>query len=72
MSKNVRCAEQVVVVDEVSSLKGVAALRDIAQQGVMIVACAHGSTLQRLLANPALNSLVGGKQNITAGEPAAG
>ena len=59
---------QVIVVDEVGNAKEVAALKDIAERGVAVVATAHGTTLQRLLENPILNSLVGGKQKMVIGD----
>ena len=59
------------MVDEVGNAKEVSALKDIAERGVTVVATAHGTTLQRLLENPMLNSLVGGKQKMVIGDFAA-
>ena len=59
------------MVDEVGCAKEVAAIRDIAQRGVAVVATAHGTNLQNLLYNPTLNSLVGGKQKMVIGDNAA-
>lgn len=60
-----------IVVDEIGNAHEVAAIKDIAQPGVMVLATAHGTTLQRLLENPMLNSLVGGKQKMVIGDLAA-
>ena len=65
------CALQVIVVDEISNAKEFVALKDIARRGVAVVATAHGSTLQHLLENPVLNSLIGGKQKTVLGDIAA-
>ena len=62
---------QVVVVDEIGTAKEVAAIKDIAQRGVTMVATVHGTTLQRLLENPVLSPLVGGKQRMVSGDLAA-
>ena len=60
-----------VVVDEIGSPREVAAIKDIAQRGVRVLATAHGTTLQPLLESPMLNSLVGGKQKMIIGDLAA-
>ena len=62
---------QVIVVDEIGSAKEVAAVKDIAQRGVKMVATVHGTTLQRLLENSVLNPLLGGKQRMVIGDMAA-
>lgn len=59
------------MVDEIGNAKEVAALKDIAERGIAVVATAHGTTLQRLLENTMLNSLVGGKQKMIIGDYAA-
>lgn len=56
------CAGQVIVVDEVGNAKEVAALRDIAERGVAVVATAHGTTLQQLLDNPTSQRLGWGQE----------
>lgn len=48
-----------------------AAIRDVAQRGVVVVASAHSTNLQRLFENPVLNALVGGKQKMVLGDIAA-
>ncbi len=62
---------QVVVVDEIANAKEVAAVKDIGQRGVAMVATVHGNTLKDLLNNPILNPLVGGKQSMIIGDMAA-
>ena len=62
---------QVIIVDEIANFKEVAAVKDIAQRGVKMVATVHGTTLQHLLENPVLNTLVGGKQRMVIGDLAA-
>ncbi|KAA6418904.1 MAG: hypothetical protein FRX49_11130, partial [Trebouxia sp. A1-2] len=62
---------EVVVIDEIGNAKEVAAVKDIAQRGVKMVATVHGTTLQHMLENPVLNPLVGGKQKMVIGDLAA-
>lgn len=57
--------------DEIGSAKEVAAMRDIAHRGVSMVASAHGTSLQHLLENPVLNSLVGSRHRMLIGDMAA-
>ena len=58
-------------IDKTGSAREVTGLKDIAERGVTVVATAHSTTLQRLLENPMLNSLVGGKQKMVVGDFAA-
>ena len=62
---------QVVVVDEIGSPAEAAAVRGIAQRGVAMVGTAHGTDLSSLLANPDLNSLIGGVHQVTLGDAEA-
>ncbi|KAK9829360.1 hypothetical protein WJX72_005396 [[Myrmecia] bisecta] len=62
---------EVLVVDEIGSAQEAAALKGIAQRGVIMVATAHGVSLQGLLKNPDLNSLVGGVGPVTLGDAEA-
>ena len=71
LSKCISADSQVIVVDEIGNAKEVAAIKDIAQIGVVMVATVHGTTLQHLLDNPVLNPLVGGKQRMVIGDFAA-
>ena len=59
------------MVDNIGSAREVAALQNIAEQGVVVVATACGTTLQRLQDNSILSCLVGGKQAMAIGEHAA-
>ena len=64
-------AVQIVVVDEIGSPAEAAAVRGIAQRGVAMVGTAHGTDLSSLLANPDLNSLIGGVHQVTLGDAEA-
>lgn len=59
------------MVDAVSNAKEVDTIKDIAQRGVAVIAAACGTTLQHLLENPVLNSLIGGKQKMEVGDSVA-
>ena len=59
------------MVDNIGSARGVAAIQNMAEQGVVVVATACGTTLQRLLDNSMLSSLVGGKETMVVHEHAA-
>ena len=66
-----RAALQVIVVDEIGSPAEAAAVRGIARRGVAMVGTAHGTDLSSLLANPDLNSLIGGVHQVTLGDAEA-
>ncbi|KAG2447382.1 hypothetical protein HYH02_007710 [Chlamydomonas schloesseri] len=51
---------EVLVVDELSTAREVAAARSIAQRGVMLVATTHGTSLKSLLRNHVFAPLLGG------------
>lgn len=51
---------KVIVIDEIGSSADAAAVRGIAQRGVVVVGTAHGTHLSGLMANIELNSLIGG------------
>ncbi len=59
---------QVIVVDEIGSPAEAAAVRGIAQRGVAMIGTAHGTDLRSLIANPDLNSLVGGIHQVLLGD----
>ena len=59
---------QVIVVDEIGSAAEVAAVRGIAQRGIAMVGTAHGTDLSSFIANPDLNSLIGGIHQVTLGD----
>lgn len=62
---------QVIVVDEIGSEEEALAARTIAERGVILVATAHGSTLESLIKNPVLSDLVGGIETVTLGDDEA-
>ena len=62
---------QTVVVDEIGTELEAAAARTIAQRGVQLIATAHGHTLQNVVQNPCLVSLVGGVDVVTLGDEEA-
>jgi stage III sporulation protein SpoIIIAA len=62
---------EVVVIDEIGTEQEAAAARTIAERGVMLVATAHGITLQNLIQNPTLSDLVGGIQTVTLSDEEA-
>ncbi|MEW6281801.1 MAG: AAA family ATPase, partial [Candidatus Eremiobacterota bacterium] len=62
---------EVIVVDEIGTEAEAYAARTIAERGVMLVATAHGTTLENLLMNPTLSDLVGGIQVVTLSDEEA-
>ena len=62
---------QVIIVDEIGTLDEVKAARTIAENGVKLVATAHGATLEDLIRNPTLNDLIGGTHEVTVGDDTA-
>lgn len=62
---------EVVVIDEISTKEEAFAARTIAERGVMLVATAHGQTLENLIVNPSLSDLVGGIQTVTLSDDEA-
>ena len=62
---------QTIVVDEIGTELEAAAARTIAQRGVQLIATAHGHTLQNVVQNPCLVSLVGGVDVVTLGDEEA-
>ena len=59
---------EVIVVDEIGTEAEAQAARTIAERGVMLIATAHGNSLESLIKNPTLSDLVGGIQSVTLGE----
>lgn len=55
---------QVLILDEIGTEMEARAARAIAERGVMIIATAHGNTLENLIKNPPLSDLVGGVANV--------
>ena len=62
---------EVIVIDEIGSEAEAFAARTIAERGVMLVATAHGNSLDNLLSNPTLSDLVGGIQTVTLSDEEA-
>lgn len=62
---------EAVIVDEIGTEEETLASRTIAERGVMLVATAHGNTLDNLIKNPILWDLVGGVKSVTLGDDEA-
>ena len=62
---------QVIVVDEIGTEAEAYAARTIAERGVMLVATAHGNTLENLILNPTLSDLIGGIGSVTLSDEEA-
>ena len=62
---------EVIVVDEIGTHAEALAARTIAERGVQLIATAHGTTLENLLANPTLADLLGGIESVTLGDEEA-
>lgn len=62
---------EVIVVDEIGTEAEAQAARTIAERGVMLIATAHGNTLENLIKNPILSDLVGSISSVTLGDDEA-
>lgn len=62
---------EVIVVDEIGTELEAQAARTIAERGVMLIATAHGNTLDNLIKNPTLSDLIGGVDTVTLGDDEA-
>lgn len=62
---------EVIVVDEIGTELEAQAARTIAERGVMLIATAHGNTLENLIKNPTMSDLVGGVSSVTLGDDEA-
>jgi stage III sporulation protein SpoIIIAA len=62
---------EVIIVDEIGTEDEALAARTIAERGVILVATAHGHTLENLIKNPMLSDLAGGIQTVTLGDDEA-
>lgn len=62
---------EVIVVDEIGTELEAAAARTIAERGVMLIATAHGNTLENIIKNPQMSDLVGGVSSVTLGDDEA-
>ncbi|MFH0702931.1 MAG: AAA family ATPase [bacterium] len=56
---------EIIIVDEIGTEQEAQAARTIAERGVMLIATAHGNTLENLIKNPTLSDLVGGIKSVT-------
>ena len=62
---------EVIIVDEIGTEEEALAARTIAERGVVLVATAHGQTLENIIKNPTLSDLVGGIETVTLGDEEA-
>jgi stage III sporulation protein SpoIIIAA len=62
---------EVIVVDEIGTEEEAMAARTIAERGVVLIATAHGHSLESLIKNPTLSDLIGGIQTVTLGDDEA-
>ena len=62
---------EVIVIDEIGTEAEALAARTIAERGVQLIATAHGTSLENLIANPTLADLVGGIQAVTLSDEEA-
>lgn len=62
---------EVIIVDEIGTSDEVRAARTISENGVKLIATAHGASLENLIRNATLNDLVGGTHEVTIGDDTA-
>jgi stage III sporulation protein SpoIIIAA len=62
---------EVIVVDEIGTEEEALAARTIAERGVVLIATAHGNSLDNLIKNPTLSDLIGGVETVTLGDEEA-
>ena len=62
---------EVVVIDEIGTEAEARAARTIAERGVQLIATAHGTSLDNLIANPTLADLIGGIHAVTLSDEEA-
>ncbi len=62
---------EVIIVDEIGTEEEALAARTIAERGVVLIATAHGSSLDSIVNNPTLCDLVGGIETVTLGDDEA-
>src|SRR5437879_6560344 len=62
---------EVVVIDEIGTEAEALAARTIAERGVQLIATAHGTSLDNLIANPTLADLIGGIHAVTLSDEEA-
>jgi stage III sporulation protein AA len=62
---------EAIVIDEIGTQEEAYAARTIAERGVILIATAHGSSLENIIQNPMLSDLVGGIESVTLGDEEA-
>lgn len=62
---------EAIIIDEIGTDAEAAAARTIAERGVVLVATAHGNSLENLVLNPTLSDLVGGVHTVTLSDEEA-
>jgi stage III sporulation protein AA len=62
---------EVIVIDEIGTQEESDAANTIAERGVVLVATAHGISLENVIQNPLLSDLVGGIETVTLGDEEA-
>ncbi|XP_031488248.1 protein SEEDLING PLASTID DEVELOPMENT 1 [Nymphaea colorata] len=62
---------ETIVIDEIGTELEALAAGTIAQRGVQLVGTAHGMTIESIIKNPSLQSLVGGVESVTLGDDEA-
>ncbi|EPS59856.1 hypothetical protein M569_14947, partial [Genlisea aurea] len=62
---------ETIVIDEIGTELEALAASTISQRGVQLVATAHGITIESIIRNPSLQSLIGGIESVTLGDDEA-
>ncbi|KAG6404623.1 hypothetical protein SASPL_136874 [Salvia splendens] len=62
---------QTIIIDEIGTELEALAASTIAQRGVQLVGTAHGITIESIIKNPSLQTLVGGIESVTLGDEEA-
>ncbi|KAI3470503.1 hypothetical protein Pfo_027166 [Paulownia fortunei] len=62
---------ETIIIDEIGTELEALAASTIAQRGVQLVATAHGITIESIIKNPSLQTLVGGIESVTLGDEEA-
>lgn len=62
---------EVIIIDEIGTELEALAASTIAQRGVQLVGTAHGVTIESIIKNPCLQTLVGGIESVTLGDDEA-
>ncbi|KAG8390580.1 hypothetical protein BUALT_Bualt01G0098300 [Buddleja alternifolia] len=62
---------ETIIIDEIGTELEALAASTIAQRGVQLVGTAHGITIESIIKNPSLQTLVGGIESVTLGDEEA-